>query len=83
MSDIGDLEPCIASSLEENDLFDTAIDTLVEVTTSPESYRYTIHNIYYILYVDMDSKINQINYDIKMCTDHCKFLESYVYLWDY
>ena len=39
MSDIDDLEPCISSSLEEDELFDTAIDALVEIVTCPGSYR--------------------------------------------
>lgn len=88
MSDIGDLEPCIASSLEENDLFDTAIDTLVEVTTSPESYREPSFVKKYIKRAvefgetlkkalvsgDMDKAVGLCRFAVSLGETHCKLL---------
>ena len=40
LSDVDVLEPSILSCLKDEELFDTAIDGLIEITTSPESYKY-------------------------------------------
>jgi hypothetical protein len=48
LSDVDILEPSILSCLKDDELFDTAIDGLIEITTSPESYKYvdTLHYKY-------------------------------------
>lgn len=45
LSDVDVLEPSILSCLNDNELFDTAVDALIEVSTCPDSYKYEIRLI--------------------------------------
>ena len=47
---------------------------------SPESdsfYSFSTSLFRFVWYV------NEVNYDVKLCSDHCKLLENHVYLQDY
>jgi hypothetical protein len=48
LSDVDVLETSILSCLKNDELFDTAIDALVEITTCPESYKYSYITLCYI-----------------------------------
>ena len=40
LSDVDVLEPSILLCLNDNELFETAVDALIEITTCPDSYKY-------------------------------------------
>lgn len=40
LSDVDVLEPSLMLCLKDEELFDTAVDALIEISTCPDSYRY-------------------------------------------